>query len=144
MENTLHVVIVGAGLGGLAAAITTRQAGHRVTICEQAPTLGEVPPLPQTTSNHADNPLSQVGAGIQIPPNSARILDRFGIGEEIRRLSVFPHAFVMRSYKGPELNRQPMLPYCEETYGAPYLHIHRADFHNVMIKRAEEIGIKSM
>lgn len=41
-QNPLHVVIVGAGLGGLAAAIATRQAGHNVTICEQAPALGEV------------------------------------------------------------------------------------------------------
>ena len=42
----LHVVVVGAGLGGLAAAIATRQAGHSVTICEQAAELGEVPPPP--------------------------------------------------------------------------------------------------
>jgi NADPH-dependent 2,4-dienoyl-CoA reductase/sulfur reductase-like enzyme len=41
-QNPLHVVVVGAGLGGLAAAIATRQAGHNVTICEQAPALGEV------------------------------------------------------------------------------------------------------
>lgn len=38
----LHVVIVGAGLGGLAAAVATRLGGHRVTICEQAMQLGEV------------------------------------------------------------------------------------------------------
>jgi hypothetical protein len=50
---------------------------------------------------------------------------------------------VIRSYKGPELNRQPMLPYCEETYGAPYLHIHRADFHAVLVKRATELGVQS-
>lgn len=40
--NPLHIIFVGAGLGGLAAAIATRQAGHNVTICEQAPALGEV------------------------------------------------------------------------------------------------------
>ncbi|KAA8910288.1 hypothetical protein FN846DRAFT_555513 [Sphaerosporella brunnea] len=123
-ENPLNVLIVGAGLGGLAAAIATRQSGHNVTICEQASALGEV------------------GAGIQIPPNSARILQRFGVLDEIRKLSVLPHAFVIRSYKGQELNRQPMLPYCEETYGAPYLHIHRADFHAVLVKRATELGVK--
>jgi len=37
-----HVAIVGAGLGGLAAAIGIVQAGHKVTILEQAPMLGEV------------------------------------------------------------------------------------------------------
>ena len=40
--NPLHVIVVGAGLGGLAAAIATRLSGHNVTICEQAPALGEV------------------------------------------------------------------------------------------------------
>jgi len=42
----VHVAIVGAGLGGLAAAIGIAKAGHRVTIIEQAPILGEVPILP--------------------------------------------------------------------------------------------------
>ena len=41
-ELNLHVVIIGAGLGGLAAAIGIARAGHRVTILEQAPALGEV------------------------------------------------------------------------------------------------------
>lgn len=49
----------------------------------------------------------------------------------------------MRGYKGVELNRQPMLPYCQETYGAPYLHIHRADFHSVLVRKAEAVGVKS-
>ena len=38
----LHVAIIGAGLGGLAAAIGIASAGHKVTIIEQAPVLGEV------------------------------------------------------------------------------------------------------
>ncbi|KAI5777577.1 hypothetical protein EDC01DRAFT_759834 [Geopyxis carbonaria] len=120
----LHVLIVGAGLGGLAAAIATRKSGHKVTLCEQAPALGEV------------------GAGIQIPPNSSRILTKWGMGEQLRRDAVLPEAFVFRSYKdGKELNRQPMLPYAEETYGAPYLHIHRADFHKTMVSTATELGV---
>ena len=44
--DPLHVVVVGAGLGGLAAAIAIRQAGHNVTICEKAAELSEVPPPP--------------------------------------------------------------------------------------------------
>jgi salicylate hydroxylase len=143
-ENPLHVIVVGAGLGGLAAAIAIRQSGHDVTICEQAPALGEVCIQPSSLPSSTDRGINQVGAGIQIPPNSARVLERFGVLDEIRRLSVLPHAFVMRSYKGPELNRQPMLPYCEETYGAPYLHIHRADFHTVLVNRATELGAKSL
>lgn len=41
-ERKLHVGIVGAGLGGLAAAIGIVRAGHRVTVLEQVPKLGEV------------------------------------------------------------------------------------------------------
>jgi salicylate hydroxylase len=69
-------------------------------------------------------------------------LERFGILDELKSLSVLPNAFIIRSYKGQELNRQPMLPYCENAYGAPYLHIHRADFHKVLVKCAESHGIK--
>ena len=41
-EFKIHVAIIGAGLGGLAAAIGIARAGHNVTILEQAPILGEV------------------------------------------------------------------------------------------------------
>ena len=85
----------------------------------------------------------QVGAGIQVPPNSARILQRFGVLDEIRQHSVVPHAFILRSYRGHEVNRQPMLPFCEQAYGAPYLQIHRADFHSALVRRARALGAKS-
>ena len=41
-EFGLRIAIIGAGLGGLAAAIGIARAGHKVTILEQAPLLGEV------------------------------------------------------------------------------------------------------
>lgn len=44
-RTQFHVAIVGAGLGGLVAAIAIAQAGHRATILEQAPELGEVSPI---------------------------------------------------------------------------------------------------
>ena len=54
-DFNLHVAIVGAGLGGLAAAIGIARAGHNVTVIEQAPVLGEVRPFLYQTWIDADN-----------------------------------------------------------------------------------------
>ncbi|KAK9454014.1 hypothetical protein V1511DRAFT_482331 [Dipodascopsis uninucleata] len=121
----LHIVIVGAGLGGLAAAIGIRKAGHRVSVIEQTPVLGEV------------------GAGIQIPPNSAKILDRWGLLDKIQACSMQPKNFVLRSYRdGKILSVQNMEPYAKEKYGAPYLHIYRADYHRILVEEAERLGVE--
>ncbi|CUM62466.1 uncharacterized protein PRCAT00000016001 [Priceomyces carsonii] len=120
----LKFVIIGAGLGGLAAAIGLRLNGHEVVILEQALKLGEV------------------GAGIQIPPNSTRILERYGCKKQILELSTLPKA--CRFYKwdhGNELSSQNLWPYCVQKYGGEYLHIHRADFHRVLVDRAKELGV---
>lgn len=50
----------------------------------------------------------------------------------------------MRSYRdGKELARQQMRGYVEKEYGAPYLHIHRGDFHEVLVDKAKELGVES-
>ncbi|KAL9120987.1 MAG: hypothetical protein Q9187_002462 [Circinaria calcarea] len=120
----LHVAVVGAGLGGLAAAIGISQAGHKVTILEQALALGEV------------------GAGIQIPPNSTRILERWGLLDKIEAVSVRPRDFILRSYhNGRIVSKQNMIPYAERQYGVPYLHIHRADYHKILVAEAKRLGV---
>lgn len=84
----------------------------------------------------------QVGAGIQIPPNSSRILKRWDLLEKIEAVSTRPSDFILRSYKdGRVLSKQNLVPYAEERYGVPYLHIHRADYHSILVKEAQRVGV---
>lgn len=85
----------------------------------------------------------QIGAGIQIPPNSSRILKHYGLLKKIESVSVRPSDFILRSYRdGKVLSKQNMVPYAEERYSAPYLHIHRADYHRILVVEAERLGVR--
>ena len=87
MENvTNEMVIIGGGIGGLAAALAAAEAGKQSVVLEQAPQFGEV------------------GAGLQLGPNGMAVLDRFGLTEEISKISVFPKRLVLKDiYTGKEL-----------------------------------------
>ncbi|HXN12958.1 MAG TPA: FAD-dependent monooxygenase [Candidatus Acidoferrales bacterium] len=111
----MRIIIIGAGIGGLAAALTLRRAGFEVQVFEQAAELREV------------------GAGIQISPNASRILHRLGLEQPMRRMGVRPHAIVIRRWDdGRELARQPLADACERTFGAPYYNFHRADLLDLL------------
>ena len=57
-------------------------------------------------------------------------------------MSVRPSDFILRSYHdGKILSKQNMVPYAEERYGVPYLHIHRADYHKILVAEAERLGV---
>ena len=65
-----------------------------------------------------------------------------GVLPKIESLSVRPHDFVLRSYKdGQVLSTQNTLPYTLNRYSAPYLHIHRADYHHVLVDEARGLGV---
>ncbi|KAI0029882.1 FAD/NAD(P)-binding domain-containing protein [Vararia minispora EC-137] len=109
-QQSLNVVVVGAGLGGLAAAYCLGRTGHKVTVLEQAPVAGEV------------------GAGIQISPNISRLFWRWGIGEQLEAQGVRPGAFSFRRYcTGEQVGWSPLGDQMVKDHGAPYYHIHRAD-----------------
>jgi salicylate hydroxylase len=104
------VGVIGGGIGGLSAALSLLQAGFEVQVYEQAPMLGEV------------------GAGLQVSPNAARVLHRLGLAEELARTGVKPVAWHQRRFDdGRTLLRTPLAGALEAAFGYPQYQIHRAD-----------------
>ncbi|MBT4046709.1 MAG: NAD(P)-binding protein, partial [Rhodospirillaceae bacterium] len=114
-KNQGNVIVVGAGLGGLTLALCLARAGFGVTVLEQAKVLGEV------------------GAGVQISANGARVLYHLGLADALKAVAFTPERGEMRHWQtGETLSSRPLGKASEETYGFPYFHLHRADFHNVL------------
>lgn len=115
MDKQVDVAIIGAGIGGLAAALALQRAGCRVRVYEQSPTLGEV------------------GAGLSLSPNAALGLKSLGVFDEFRARAYAPDYQAVRHYKsGRMLAHVPRGERLEQEYGERYYVIHRADLHAVL------------
>src|SRR5208283_4524762 len=111
----MRIIVIGAGIGGLTAALTLNRAGFEVEVFEQAAELREV------------------GAGVQISPNATRILHRLGLEDPMRRFGVRPRATVIRRWDdGRVIASQPLADVCERNFGAPYYHFHRAELLDLL------------
>ena len=100
--------------------------------------------------NHPDAPAPgatpliavKVGAGIQVPPNATRILHRWGLLAKVKAVCVEPADVTYRSYRdGKPLHNQRYVPSLETRYGFPYLQIHRADYHRILVEEARRLGV---
>jgi S-adenosylmethionine:tRNA ribosyltransferase-isomerase len=112
------IAIVGAGLGGLTVAATLRLAGFDVRVYEQATRFG------------------RIGAGIQMMPNSMKVLRRIGIEARVRATSFQPYSHLNRAWDTGEVLRE--LPMPESLFGAPYLCMHRADLVDALVSTVPE------
>ena len=111
----LSIAIVGAGIGGLAAAATLRQVGHHVTVYEQA------------------RAFARVGAGIQQSPNAVKVLRGLGLEDRLRERAFRPESSLNRKHNSGEITWERMLgAEVEEKYGAPYFYMHRGDLHEAL------------
>jgi salicylate hydroxylase len=119
-----HILIAGAGIGGLTVALALARIGARVEVFEQSKELGEV------------------GAGLQLSPNALHALDALGLKDKIFQKAFEPEAASFRDFKSgkPELTTQ-FKPDFEQRYGQKYLHIHRADLHQILQDAAVEAGV---
>lgn len=117
-----HVVVVGAGLGGLTAALALLRQGFRVTVLEQAPELGEV------------------GAGVQLSANATRVLGLLGLEDAISTAGAEPLGKEIRLWNtGQTWKLFDLGAASRERYGYPYCMFHRADLH-----KALEQGVRSI
>lgn len=145
----MKVVIVGAGLGGLTTAIALARRGHTVTVLEQAKTLGEVSQptyniyrFVGTAERAVANPHTKVGAGIQIPSNTSRLLERWGVFKNLEKLAVKPTCINFRRWEsGAVIGHTRLQPEFQDNFGAAYYVAHRAHLHVALSERAAELGV---
>lgn len=123
-KNLLPVIVVGGGIGGLAASLSLSRLGIKVVVLEQAPEIGEI------------------GAGLQLGPNGFAAFDALGIGNEARSLAVYTDNMVM--HDALDEYRVGYIPVGEsfrQRFGNPYAVIHRADMHKSLYNGASASGL---
>jgi 2-polyprenyl-6-methoxyphenol hydroxylase-like FAD-dependent oxidoreductase len=89
MTDRLNIAIIGAGIGGLSAALALRARGMNVTVFEEA----EFP--------------REAGAGLSIPPNAAVLLKRTGLCEAIEKITTRSQGLALRTSRGEPVSRPP-------------------------------------
>src|SRR5579862_9788162 len=116
-----QVIIVGGGIGGLAAALALHRKGIPSQVVEQAPEFKEI------------------GAGIQLGPNVFRMFEALGLTEAVNALAVFPNNLIMlHSVTGEEVTRIPLGDVFRKKFSYPYALIHRADLHKVLLEACQK------
>ena len=110
------ILVVGGGIGGLAAALALARTGRQVLVAEQAPRFAEI------------------GAGLQLGPNATRAFDQLGVLGQILDAAVLPARAVVRdAVTGEELTVLDLGRPFRERYGYPYVVAHRHDVLSALL-----------
>ena len=121
----LKVLIAGGGIGGITAMLALRQRGIDVQLFEQAAAF------------------RQVGAGLQVSSNAARILLKLGLGEALKRVATYPEGRDYRGWDtGERLYYTPLGQKAEAHFGSPYYAAHRAELLDVLLSGLGEHGYR--
>jgi salicylate hydroxylase len=121
----LKIHIIGAGMGGAGAVLACAKQGFKdIHVWEAAPAIGEV------------------GAGINIPPNLARVLDRWGVlpictDEGI----VITHANVLDCETDEVLTTADYSNYMEQNFGYPFTTVHRSALQKCLMEGCKKSGV---
>ena len=118
----LNITIIGAGIGGLAAALVLQRKGAQVTVLEQSEVV------------------SDIGAGLQITPNGMAVLTALELSDEIAWSSQRAKAVVLREHRaGAEVLRLDLDQYAADLR---YYFVHRADVIRILADAAREAGVQ--
>jgi salicylate hydroxylase len=118
------ILIAGGGIAGMASAFALSRTGWQVQVHERAAAFAEV------------------GAGVQLGPNVTRILQDWGLGQTIEKVAAFPQGLHARSMSTGEVLASLFVKDFTSTYGAPYVTMHRADLHEVLMQAALREGVQ--
>jgi salicylate hydroxylase len=114
-------LIIGGGIGGLAAALACSREGTSIELFERAPAFTEV------------------GAGVQLGPNVVKILHAWGLKDALAGVASFPERLQVRSAQsGVELGVLRLGSVALERYGSPYATVHRADLQALLLHAVEQ------
>ena len=120
-QESNRIIVVGGGIGGLAASLALVRQGFDVTVLEQAPEIGEI------------------GAGIQLGPNAFSAFDALGVGEKARGRAVYVDEMIMHdAVDGTLVGRIPTGEAFRKRFNNPYAVIHRVDIHSSLLEGAQE------
>jgi salicylate hydroxylase len=114
------IVIAGAGIGGLAAALSLARAGKRALVLERATRIEEV------------------GAGLQIAPNAGRVLAKLGLEPALAAVALEPEAINIRRGRDGAVLARLDLSDARSRWGAPFRLFHRADLQGALLQAALE------
>ena len=120
-----NVLIAGGGIAGMAAGFAAARAGWQTTVFERAAEF------------------SEVGAGVQLGPNVTRILQAWGLGDAWKHGAAFRSGLHARSMTTGEVLATLPLKDAVATYGAPYVTLHRADLHGLLLQAASRAGVQT-
>ena len=121
---TSKTLIVGGGIGGLAAALACTRVGAPVALYERGAEF------------------SEVGAGIQLSPNVVKVLHGWGLQDALAGVAAFPNQLQVRSaLSGAVLATSRLGAVTLARYGSPYLAIHRADLQALLLAAVKDLGV---